>query len=351
MTDTSSIGPQWPPRPTSYARIKGIDNRGVVDTAERLDDLLAQLEGLVPQLDDPDTPIGRLSVRALIDDRLIDAQVDRLAPWAEAILPLDVSADESPRLAGTSFVYLGRNAADRASDPADLARCLRQVAAAQEHPPRLAAAMLRRVRDGGYGLRILDRRERTCDSRLLDGMAELYSRFDWGREDTREILANPESLIAVATETRDDGERVVSAGIAELSLVRFADGCELRIAELTEAATRRAHQGRGLYSGIVSLLMTELAARSRSGEIYGGALDLAFGECSGHDQGVLIAARHLGRRLSRATAAERGLPFEGYLPQHVPIAGAPRSTPYNDLFPTYLSRARLYRFVDGEQLD
>ncbi len=129
--------------------------------------------------------------------------------------------------------------------------------------------------------------------------------------------------------------------------IHLGDGSALRIVEFTEAATLKSHQGRGLYSAICATLMLELARRSRAGELDGGALDVAFGESSGHDLGVLIAAIRLGRTFSRQVVGERDLPFPGYLPQHVPIAGAPRSTRYNDLFPTFLSRRGLYEFADS----
>ncbi|MEO1084495.1 MAG: hypothetical protein AAFY88_09650, partial [Acidobacteriota bacterium] len=122
---------------------------------------------------------------------------------------------------------------------------------------------------------------------------------------------------------------------------------ELRMAEFTEAATLARHQGQGLYSAVAATLMLELARRSRSKAVLGGELDLGFGECSGHDLGVLIAARRLGRQFARTASRDRGWPFKGFLPQHVPIAGAPRSTRFNDLFPTYFSRRALYQFADS----
>ncbi|MCG8455108.1 MAG: hypothetical protein MI919_02425 [Holophagales bacterium] len=354
--DTSSIGPQWPPRPSSHRRIKGIDNRRVIRTGGQLQELLASLEELVPGLD---RSADRLSVRALVEERLLGEHREVLAPWAEAVIPLEDCGDA---LEGLVFLYLGRNLPSRSSHGGDLERSLEHVRLAEKRRPKRASEMIERVRDGGYGLRLLDRAERLGDPQLRRAMAVLYERFGWNAEDTRQILANPDSLIAVATvpalgsapapRTAGVGQaRVVSAGIAELGRVRFGDGAELCFAELTEAATLAEHQGHGLYSGIISLLMAELAARSRRGEVLGGTLDLCFGECSGLDFGVLIAARHMGRRSSLRALEKRGLPFRGFLPQHVPIGGARRSTPYNDLFPTYVSRERIYRFAEGELLE
>jgi hypothetical protein len=342
MADTSSIGPQWPPRESSHGRVKGIDNRGVIRDLARLEDVLATLEGFAGGDQAPD----RLSIRVLIDDGLLAAALGRLAPWGEAIVPLDHAAGP---LAGCSILYLGSNGGLRASDSDDLARSLANIESAVRRERRPATSMLERVERQGFHLRIVGLDERLGDPALQAGVAQLYRRFGWSPDDTRQILANPDSLIAVACEANASGDggdlEVVSAGIAEISQIELGDGAALRIAEFTEAATRQSHQGRGLYSAVCASLMLELARLSQAGQVRGGEIDVAFGESSGHDLGVLIAAIRLGRTFSRQVIAERGLPFKGYLPQHVPIAGAPRSTRYNDLFPTFISRSGLYAFA------
>lgn len=348
--DVSSIGPQWPPRPTSHGRVKGIDNRGAIEDAARLDSFLDELETTWSDLVDPgdpdergrrpsSRPCDRLSVRALVADSLL--ATERLAPWVEALLPLDGAGR---RLADLSLVYLGRNAAGRATDARDVKRSLDHLRIARERESRSAASVIARAREGGYALHVLSRDERLHDAKILAGVARLYERFGWNAEEVRSILAARDSLIAIA---RERGGAIVSAGIAEMSHVSFGDGRDLRIAEFTEAATLDSHRGQGLYSGLCATLMGELAELSKRRELLGGALDLAFGECSGQDLGILIAAKCLGRTFSRHVIRERGLPFEGFLPQHVPIAGAERATRYNDLFPTFISRADLYAFVES----
>lgn len=226
-------------------------------------------------------------------------------------------------------------------------RALANIETAAVRHRRRPAQIRERVEHQGFALHVLSMEERLGDARIQEGVAGLYRRFGWSAEDTLQILGHEESLIAVGFEGEGERREVVSAGIAELSLIELGDGVPLRIVEFTEAATLKSHQGRGLYSAICATLMLELASRSRRGELAGGALDVAFGESSGHDLGVLIAAIRLGRTFSRQVVRERGLPFPGYLPQHVPIAGAPRSTRYNDLFPTFLSRRGLYEFADS----
>ena len=335
-THTSSIGPQWPPEKASYGRIKGIDNRGRIEGPAELADLLGRLTALKETLEP--LILDRISIRALVSNGLLAEHPEMFRPWGEALIPLEGCGSS---LEDVALVYLGGNGESRATDSNDLERCLKNVATAESRDARSASAMIDRARDGGYAVRILGEGERRTDAGLHGSMAELYSRFGWSPDETREILANPSSLIAIA---EHEGQPV-SAGIAELSHIAFQDGHQLRMAEFTEAATRASHQGKGLYSAIVATLSRELAERSRAGQILGGELNVAFGECSGHDLGVLIAAKHLGRCFSRRVCRDRGLAFEGFLPQHVPIAGAPRSTPYNDLFPTFLSRDTLYAFA------
>ena len=336
LSHTSSIGPQWPPERASYGRIKGIYNVGLLRRSEDLDGLGNELEQLLKRLE----PVvsDRISIRAWVSEALVREPHPQILRWGEAVVPMTGCGAPWD---GTCLVYLGRNAKSRSCDDRDLERSLENVAIAETKGPRSAAEMIRRVSEGGYALRLPTREQRLGDVDLLRNMADLYSRFGWEAEEVRAILANPNSLIAVA-----EHEGVpVSAGLAELSCISFADGNALRIVEFTEAATKSVHRGRGLYSGIVATLCRRLVDMSNRQEVLGGELQLAFGECSGHDLGVLIAAKHLGRTFSRRVGLEWGLPLAGFLPQHVPIAGAPRSMPYNELFPTFLSHRALVDFA------
>ncbi|MEM8934387.1 MAG: hypothetical protein AAGE94_24550 [Acidobacteriota bacterium] len=340
MTDVSSIGPQWPPCITSHGRVKGIDTRGAILDSRRLDRFLDEIQAVWREQVEPDDQAAdRLSVRALIADPLLGDE--RLARWGEALIPLDGAGDD---VDGLSLVYLGRNTAARRSDETDIERSFEHLAIAESREVRSAASVRARMVEEGFSQSILGHAERHGDADVLAGVAALYDRFGWNLDEVRDILAADDSLIAVGRSTRGT---IVSAGIAEMSHLRFDDGRELRIAEFTEAATRDDQRAKGLYSGLCTMLMDELARLSRAGEFLGGALDVAFGESSGHDIGIMIAARNLGRTFSRHVGKARGLSFRGFLPQHVPIAGAPRSTPYNDLFPTFLTLADLYAFVES----
>ncbi|MEO1088595.1 MAG: hypothetical protein AAFY88_30545, partial [Acidobacteriota bacterium] len=193
MTDTSSIGPGWPPAETSCGRIKGIDTRGVVRKRSQLEALTASLEALAQELGTPESgACDRLSLRAVCDEDLVARSLADLEPWVEAALPLD---DGSER----TLIYLGRNGSSRPCDRADLERALDNVETAERRGPQGARTMRERVLSAGYGLRILSRTERLRDDAVLSGVAELYRRFGWDRDETRQILGHPQSLIAVAT--------------------------------------------------------------------------------------------------------------------------------------------------------
>ncbi|MEM9598143.1 MAG: hypothetical protein AAGD06_28025 [Acidobacteriota bacterium] len=338
MTDTSSIGPQWPPLPTSHRRVKGIDNRGVIRDITGLGRLLDDLAVLRRELAAAEAT--RLSVRAVVADDVLEAGADGLKPWGEALIPLGGGRRE---LEGHSLVYLGWNDPERASSGEDLDRALGYVDRAAKRGRRDASGILHRTEAGGYRLWVPTQAERHGGRRVLAGVAALYERFGWTADETGQILAHPSSLIALG----EHGGEIVGAALVEPSRVELGDGVELRIAEFTEAATRGDHRGRGLYSALCLTLMEELHRLSSADAFLDGRLDVAFGESSGQDLGVLMAATHLGRTFSLRSPLVQRLGWKGYLPQHVPIADAPRSTPYNDLFPTFISPADLERFVAG----
>ena len=112
--------------------------------------------------------------------------------------------------------------------------------------------------------------------------------------------------------------------------------------EITEAATRDDHARNGLYTAVSSTLLLEIAGRSRQGSLLNGEIDVIFGECNGNALGVLKTVKTQGRTLAVEVSESLGFPGTGMLEQHVPISGAPSDTPYNDLFPAYLTRERLY---------
>lgn len=78
---------------------------------------------------------------------------------------------------------------------------------------------------------------------------------------------------------------------------------------------------------------------SRINGIYDNDISISYHGFN--EQGVLKAVKSLGRTFSYEVVKKASLPFKGYLPQHVPIAGAPRNTQYNDLFPAFITKGKL----------
>lgn len=327
-SDTSSIGPQWPPRETSFNRVKGFYNKKVVETAGELTELLDEVEELVVT-----SAADRISVRMVLRNSLLSTE--RLDNWGEAVISL---RGTQPQLEDTSMLYIGFNDKTRQPDSHDLGESLNNLDQALQRKQVSFLDMVHRLLDQGYELEMPDYEMRVKDGDFIDQLADLYSRFEWGKSDVEDILGNKNNLIMVAR----SGEEIVSAGIAEMSLIEFTEqDLSLRIVELTEAATRQEHANKGLYSGVSAALLRRLGDLSREDDVLGGKADIVFGECNGSSLGVLIAAKSQGRTFSLELAMEKNYPFSGILVQHVPIQGSERRTPYNDLFPAYLSRENL----------
>lgn len=334
---TSSIGPKWPPEESSFNRIKGVDNRRVIRDRASFKISVDEIRGLMDEI--KEGGIDRVSVRLLVEDPIWLSSLETIGGLGELVIPLSGS---SPELEGASILYLGFNAGSRQPDQNELRRCIFNVDDALGRPIATYAELIQRPFNQGYTLSLLDLTDRMISEKIQDQMANLYVRFGWTREEVLDILSQKNNIIAVAS----DGGKIVSAGIAETSMMQFSDGIELRMAEITEAATDEEYKGRGLYSAVAAQLMHEIYVKSEEKSIFGGKIDLVFGECNGNEPGILKAVKSLGRTFAIEVSRELGIPFKGYLPQHVPIAGAPKTTKYNDLFPAYMVRSSITSFFE-----
>lgn len=335
--DTSSIGPQWPPEESSFNRVKGIDSRGVIRDSNRFHDAISEVRSLIDKhisLDNPECKTDRLSIRVIVENDIWYENLDLFSDLGEVIIPLEgTNAD----FENSSIIYLGANSSNRQPDETDLQKAISNVSTAIQKSEVSFPDAIARANDQGFELSILQLSDRMVNNEVQDQMAYLYERFGWEKQDVLDILSKPLNIIAIARH----GNEIISAGIAEVSSINLQDNTSLRMAEITEAATSEKYQKRGLYSSVAAKLMVELANLSAQNAINGGKIDLVFGECNGNEQGVLKAVKSLGRTFSYEVVQRANLPFKGYLPQHVPIAGAPRNTPYNDLFPAFINNKKL----------
>ena len=119
--DTSSIGPKWPPKESSFDRIKGIYNAGIIDNEGTLNGALEVLE---EQINNMPTNIDRLSVRLFLTNELLKNNKLAFGSLGEAVIPL---SGASQTFENVAIVYVGYNKPGRRSDQNDLSRALQNV--------------------------------------------------------------------------------------------------------------------------------------------------------------------------------------------------------------------------------
>lgn len=328
---TSSVGALWPPERASFERIKGIYTQGIIRDRKGLDEIVNQVNKAQAIFNGE---VNRISLRAVVDvDYLREVAEDIQAhSIVEAAIPL---SGTQPAFEDTVLVYFGLNHSTRQPIQTEIVKYLDNLREASSHRVLTPQEIRKRVEREGYDIRILSKEAVTEDR--IDQVALLYRRFGWAREEVSTILNNPNNFIGIAV--KDD--MIVSAGIAEMARIPIGYN-GLRIAEVTEAATLDEHARNGLYTAVSSGLLEELSRRSKEGQILGGEIDLVYGECNGNALGVLKTAHVQGRRFARNEGGNFGLPDSGVLFQHVPIAGLPKGTEYNDLFPAFMVRSELY---------
>ena len=327
----SSIGGIGEPQPASFHRLKGF-YQGLVNGTPSLFEMLHQFWAGVERLRE-NGEYTRVQHRGIFEHDVLAQNITTLRPWIESVVPLD-----SGHL-GTEpvLVYLGANTQSRHQSDDDLITIGMNIIGARQVTQRQPDEIFERSRNRGYDIALLSGEERQNDF-VVDQVAALYERFGWERADVRNMLNNPSNILAVA----HHGGEIVSSGIGEMAVIPLLD-TQFRISELTEAATDTAHENNGCYSAISATLLSELARRSREHGIFGGEIDLVFGESNGLSQGVLRVAANQVRTFATDVSGSYGLDGAGILRQQVPISGPSRRTEYNDLIVTSLTRSDLYR--------
>ena len=322
VSANSSVGALWPPAEASDRRIKGIYTPGVISDEESLNAFMGEFIGRFDVLNSPDAEATRLSFRAVVNMGLLQKEASHLKPYIESILPLD------GQFAGNALVYFGQNSTSRVSSLLDLERQRINIQEALHVPTDLSAA-LSKATSNGVQFRMLTTEQRR-DSDTVGQVAELYARFNKSLSDVAEMLNNEGNLITVAC---IEG-RIVSAVIGERAIIPVGSQT-LQMVEVTEAATHKDFQRRGLYTGVSTMLLDYLAGNED--------VDLVYGEINGLAPGALKAAKLQGRILACEVGGELGYPESGTLFQHVPIANGSRQTPYNDLWPAFITGQQLRR--------
>lgn len=171
--DTSSIGPGWPPQESSFNRIKGFNNRGVIREGVSLEPIVTTL-GNFEQTQAADQAIDRISIRSLIANDILDSHLDILGRYAEVVIPL---SGTQPSLEDTSIVYFGFNGPNRQPIQDELEGSLQNVKQARRHTGENMKSVRERVYNNGYRVEVLDYNTRNVDQTIKSQMAALYARF------------------------------------------------------------------------------------------------------------------------------------------------------------------------------
>jgi len=313
---TSSIGATvWPPKEASFERKKGIYPQ-ILQTSDQLKSVLDNFATI---------PFGskatRVSARFCVTTNALLDYISGQNPnkLIETIIPL---TGTNSGLDDCCLVYIGKNDQTRIPPP-DLFQ--QQLATAKRifnNPGEK-----RTIGEEFKIMRLSD--EQRQDPDILNMYFELYQYFGWSEENVIQLLQNNNNLIVACFY---DG-KIVSSGLAEMGVLTF-NKIPLNIAEITEAATLPAFQGRGLYQAVSDAILQNLATN-------GTPPNLVFGELNLDAPGVLTVAARQGRIPAFHTAELFNLPHAWVLPQHVTIRNGDNDLPYNNLMIAYFNQQLL----------
>lgn len=354
--ETSSLGLFWPPKETDFHRAKGFYKRAILSVEDFVPfrqayDEFAQSPRFTTQGVESGTGdeknFSRITMRAVVSNEFLMDNVEILQPMVESILPLG----NDGAFAGTSLVYFGTNHPERQSDQMRMEQCVNNLHTALAEPVRTPDEMIAKASQNGYELALVDKtHEYTAADKIASDLFALYKPFGWSQEQVLELLNAQNRLVAVA---RTD-DTVVSAGIAEMGREFIQFGADttypLDLVELTDAATLVAHEGKGLYSGVSTILLNELAVQYS----HSPTEVLVFGESNASALGVLKTSAHQGRVFASSVGEQFGYPNSGMLHQHVPILdrGEKKNEiqyKYNNFYPTFINKGILQNIYGNSQ--
>ena len=334
--DTSSIGAlEWPPIVASESRLKGIYPEVIADPLKVIN-LFTEVKQL-PFQDGPDSSdVSRISARAFITREAFRAAIVS-EPGLIAYLTegaIDLEGTQRPELDDLVWVYLGRNDPRRRSNHHDFSLRIDDVAqifsgdevdVIERADPQYGKK--------GYSIDLLPANA-SEDTLVINQYAKLYQIFGRTREEVITMLKQPSNIHVAAFHGGD----LISAGIAELGeipLIRNGQRVPIKFAEITEAATDEVYRRQGFYTIVANHLNRQCAKLD---------LDFVMAESNTSSLGVIVSAKHQGRRTSLEVLKSFGLPLR-LLEQHVRIfEGSADNRPTeekNDLVPTFMTRKTL----------
>lgn len=319
---TSSIGAVWPPEPSSFERIRGFYNQGIVDTPQRCQQFVGILEEQQDKLA-RQTECTRLSVRFVASAGSL-AVLDSAGINLEAAIPLACTGSDMV------LAYAATNIPDRrvgAVQVEDHTRLLQKVVAGTITDLPLHSKLLPRCID-----RHTAETERAA---LVPKFTELYRVFGYSFDDVRTLLCNPANTIMYI---EDEDDTVVSTAMAERANIEIEGFDTLSLVEITEACTHPTRRGEGLYRYISGLLTRELIDRQAIDPVHA-----IYGESNLAMPGVLIAGHENGRRFSHFDQKQLGIERTdfGILQQNFCVQDGHEQRPYNDFAVSYIPPQKL----------
>ena len=247
---------------------------------------------------------------------------------------IDLEGTQRPELDDLVWVYLGRNDPRRRSNHHDFSLRIDDVAqifsgdevdVIERADPQYGKK--------GYSIDLLPANA-SEDTLVINQYAKLYQIFGRTREEVITMLKQPSNIHVAAFHGGD----LISAGIAELGeipLIRNGQRVPIKFAEITEAATDEVYRRQGFYTIVANHLNRQCAKLD---------LDFVMAESNTSSLGVIVSAKHQGRRTSLEVLKSFGLPLR-LLEQHVRIfEGSADNRPTeekNDLVPTFMTRKTL----------
>src|SRR6185369_8176147 len=90
-TDVSSVGPKWPPQESSFNRVKGIYDQGIIASDAVLAEVLGTIQGHIQAMSSHsyggNPEVYRLSVRVLATNECIQNNIALIGNLGEAVIP------------------------------------------------------------------------------------------------------------------------------------------------------------------------------------------------------------------------------------------------------------------------
>jgi hypothetical protein len=348
--ETSSLGLFWPPKETDFHRVKGFYKQAILSPEDFIAfrgvwDEFSQSPRFTTQgvesENGKEQNFSRITLRAVVSDEFLRTHADELQQSVEAIIPL---SNNGP-FAGTSLVYFGENHPERNSDEHTMKSCVSNLRVALSTSEKEPEQMIEKAQNNGYDISLIDKNHiYSGREKLVKQLFELYRPFGWSKKQIIELLNSDTRLLATAKRKSDD--TIVSAGIAEMGreIIQFGadQSYPLDIVELTDAATLISDENQGLYGGVSTMLLGELAHKYKATEDE----VIIFAESNASATGVLVTSNYQGRTFSATIGGDYGYPESGMLPQHVPILDRGEqldkiSHKYNNFFQTFINKDKL----------